>query len=376
MTAYTGTRDNKRDLIGITSSTANYWTESTASSAVDEYYYNVNDLSTETDTAYEDGVEMTEGTLGSLAAGEYAFGDNDSLGYDTVYVRLASSAYTDPDDAPFEFVQVNQYAHTLLIKDIKEMLEDEGWVTQRYDTDTANHELIMLGDGYGGDESIYIGFYSYQDATNDYYNIVVAAMKGYVSGNDFEDQPGIRRATTPAHNSAIGYWISVNAARINGVLKVGTPVYEHFGVGNFLPFAPPNQYPQPLFVAGMFDGVDDSRFSDTTQEMPWRTPLQENFAIHKNDGLWYDSNSLGDLYIRTIRPLDSTIRPVEDNYVIVPLYIRDYGQNIYGELDGIYHITGFNLSVEDTMTIDGDDYVVMQDVYRTGFDDYIAMKLV
>jgi hypothetical protein len=37
----------------------------------------------------------TAGTLGALAAGQWAWGDNDSLGYSTVYVRLADG--TDPD---------------------------------------------------------------------------------------------------------------------------------------------------------------------------------------------------------------------------------------------------------------------------------------
>jgi hypothetical protein len=42
------------------------------------------------------GTEATEGTVGSLAAGEWDWGDNDSLGYSTLYVRLADGS--DPDD--------------------------------------------------------------------------------------------------------------------------------------------------------------------------------------------------------------------------------------------------------------------------------------
>lgn len=40
-----------------------------------------------------DGVDSTtEGTLGSLAPGEWAWGDGDGLGFDTIYVRLPASA--------------------------------------------------------------------------------------------------------------------------------------------------------------------------------------------------------------------------------------------------------------------------------------------
>lgn len=38
----------------------------------------------------------TPGTIGSLAAGEWAWGDNDTLGFDTIYVRMPDDS--DPDD--------------------------------------------------------------------------------------------------------------------------------------------------------------------------------------------------------------------------------------------------------------------------------------
>lgn len=51
----------------------------------------------------ENGVNMTEATLGSLSAGEWNYGDNDTLGYNTVYVRLSDS--TDPDGKAADYVQ-------------------------------------------------------------------------------------------------------------------------------------------------------------------------------------------------------------------------------------------------------------------------------
>lgn len=41
------------------------------------------------------GVAMTGGTVGSLTAGQWDYGDNDALGYSTIYVRLTGSG--DPD---------------------------------------------------------------------------------------------------------------------------------------------------------------------------------------------------------------------------------------------------------------------------------------
>lgn len=43
----------------------------------------------------ESAIILTAGAIGALAAGEWAWDDNDTLGYDTVYVRLSGSG--DPD---------------------------------------------------------------------------------------------------------------------------------------------------------------------------------------------------------------------------------------------------------------------------------------
>jgi hypothetical protein len=44
---------------------------------------------------YINGSNATEGTVGSLTAGQWDYGDNDALGYSTIYVRLSDG--TDPD---------------------------------------------------------------------------------------------------------------------------------------------------------------------------------------------------------------------------------------------------------------------------------------
>jgi len=46
---------------------------------------------------------LTAGTVGSLTAGTWDYGDNDSLGYNTIYVRLTDS--TDPDTKAVEWLE-------------------------------------------------------------------------------------------------------------------------------------------------------------------------------------------------------------------------------------------------------------------------------
>lgn len=58
---------------------------------------------TEPPDVFEDDVAMRKATLGSLVVGEWNFGDNDTLGYETIYVRIAASA--DPDSKAVDYVE-------------------------------------------------------------------------------------------------------------------------------------------------------------------------------------------------------------------------------------------------------------------------------
>ena len=80
------------------------WTASGSGTA--EYYLEAlggGDPSiTEPSAVYGNKLAFTKGTLGSLAVSNWAYGDNDSLGYSTIYVRLADG--TDPDTKGVGFV--------------------------------------------------------------------------------------------------------------------------------------------------------------------------------------------------------------------------------------------------------------------------------
>jgi hypothetical protein len=71
------------------------WVESPATS--DEWYFTKTDESdpaiSEPETVIVGGVAYTEGTVGSLASGEFDYGNNDTLGYNTIYIYST----TDPN---------------------------------------------------------------------------------------------------------------------------------------------------------------------------------------------------------------------------------------------------------------------------------------
>jgi len=261
----------------------------------------------------------------------------------------------------------SQLAHYSLLEKIKDLCATAGWTVLRYDTVPVNRELIMMAPGLSGTEQIYVGFHTYHDVAADYYNLAVAGFTGYVPGNTFDGQPGMIKSGIPAHNQRIDYWISVNGQRIALGLKVGTPVYEHAYAGFGLTRALPSQYPYPLVVGGMLNGVPATRFSDTTHSMPYKGG-RANFRLRFNTGTWLQPASW---------PWNSrtpAFRPEGGIYPILPILLMD-ANGLYCELDGVFYITGFDNVTENTFTIDDVDYVVLQDVGRNGFTDYIALRL-
>ena len=53
----------------------------------------------------EGGLDMRFGTLGNLRVSGWGFGDNDTLGYDTIYVRLSDESDPDTQDSGFIVAQ-------------------------------------------------------------------------------------------------------------------------------------------------------------------------------------------------------------------------------------------------------------------------------
>lgn len=262
-----------------------------------------------------------------------------------------------------------QSAHYNMLQVIRDFAVANGWVQLRYDTAPANRELILRGAGLSGTEEIYVGFRTYQDSGADYYNLVAACFTGYVAGNTFDTQPGARLSGVPAHNNRIDYWLTLNAQRIALAMKVGTPVYESCYVGKMLPYALPSQFPYPMICAGMLNGTPATRFSETTHSMPYKGN-RANFAMRNTDGAWLQVYSWPWQNARLL-----TLRETNNSYALIPVVINNNTNNTYGELDGIYSISGFNNAVENTLDIGGVTHVVIQDVARTGFNDYYAMRL-
>jgi len=273
----------------------------------------------------------------------------------------------------------SQLAHYELLAFIKTFCEANGWTTNLYVTGSGTRELLMQAPGYVGPDGAvpaFVGFRAYHSVPSDYYNISVAGFTGYVPGNSFATQPGYYESGIPTHNQRIDYWMTINDRRLAFGLKVGTPVYEAGYVGYALPYATPRQFPYPLVVGGMLAGVPATRYSDTSHSF-YPKGNRANLGLRWINGTWTTPHAhpWTNGYLaggNGIRPSDGGATAY---YPLPRVILHDAAANLYGELEGVHYMTGFNNVVENTLVIGGETYVVIQDVWRTGFVDYLALRL-
>lgn len=262
-------------------------------------------------------------------------------------------------------------AHQVMLERIRDLAVLNGWTVRRFDDASTSHELILQGEGLTGDEEIFVGFRTYENAAADYYNLLAAVFTGYVSGNSFDTQPGAYLTGIPTNNNRIDYWMICNAQRISIAMKVGTPVYESAYVGKMFPYGRPSQYPYPVICGGAFQGAQGIRFSEVTHDFYLRGAASTRLGARNNAG-WV---------CPSVHPYNNVaicgttqLRDTFGKYQLMPVEVYD-ASGLLGVLDGVYHISGFNNAVENTVTIGGVDYVVIQAVGRTGFSDYYAMRM-
>lgn len=276
------------------------------------------------------------------------------------------------NDGTTDFIVGDQFTFSTTRSELS--TTGKAWVTQRYDTsNSASHELILKGVGLSGTEEIYVGIRTYDSVAADYYNFAVAGFTGYVPANTWATQPGFIEMGVPGHNQRIDYWLAVNGQRITFGIKVGTPVYESAYIGKFFPYAKPSQYPYPLAVIGMLSGAAATRYSDTAHTMGFKGS-RTNCRIRWLDGTWkqpetYPWNNVD------IGGTNNQLRDTNNNYPVMPIIFCEATPNVFGELDGIGYVSNFNNTVESTVGISGVDWVCLQDVARTSFNDYFALRL-
>lgn len=228
-------------------------------------------------------------------------------------------------------------------------------------------------------EEIFFGIQTYFDVTSDYYNWSINTFTGYVASNTFNTQPGRNSSNLgiPLWNQEIPYIFVANGQRLIVSMNVQSN-YESLYLGKIIPYATPSQWPYPVVVGGMLDTDSATRFS--TAQTSWFKGNNGHFKLRFVDGTYvtplimpFDVTSIIWRNTKTISTNNEVVEP--GYYGLHSLIAYNITPNVYGELDGIYFISGFSNAVENTLIIDSITYFVLRDVQAVGFKDYVALKL-
>ena len=252
----------------------------------------------------------------------------------------------------------------------------------------TSDNLYMKGEGTAGLDEIYVGIKAYEDTANNRYNLELFGSWGYREGRAYNRMPRTNFGAVVCYlwNSAIPYWLSVTSRRILCFMKVGS-VYQCLHLGLFEQNGTEMQYPYPLLVAGCGNSLTRN-YSDTTNEnsafwngVDYPTNGVGNLifpggtwgAITASGGGAAKPTAIVDFLISALR--NTLITDPGDSYLVLPLYIVETARtSILGKLDGLFYISGYSNSAENTFTIDSDEYIIFPNVFRTTYGAFCAMR--
>jgi hypothetical protein len=280
--------------------------------------------------------------------------------------------------------------------------------------DQNQSDIVLRGPGLAGQDQVYVGMRLYQDPIGDTFFIQTRGMTGVLpNGQHYSDHVNV----TPNYVrmfldvATMQYWFVANGRRFMVVVKISTN-FETMYAGLFLPYATPLSYPYPFFLGGSAGPIDsDGPFnwrSEDTNHSHFAWPVNENYyssqAVDANAWLLDPAGSWKRLANSTgtagtpccIGPeyaggtdyfpsqwydprwiMTRTMDAYGGDRILVPctLIQKDPTDQTYGILDGAFRCQGVGNSAENLITVDGVDHLVVQNVYRSDFNDYWAMAL-
>jgi len=271
---------------------------------------------------------------------------------------------------------------------------------------------IFVAPGLTTTEEIHVGFGFVENAGTDSFALSAWMFRAYSALVDFQTQPGMSTiGYHPLWDTSIPYWFIANGQRVIIVTKVST-VYTASYLGKMLPYGTPGQWPQPYYRSS--PQIANTRWSETTPDIrnfydPGRLQSGSvpniNYASQFLDpaGVWrYVANFFNNSGSETPESTSNYMWPynasffipegittetfarwremrdnVDGSLTMFPLILmgEDPSFDFYGELDGAFAVPGFGAASEDTIDFGGDDYLIVQNIFRTSRFHYAAIRL-
>lgn len=286
------------------------------------------------------------------------------------------------------------------------------WSQLRYNTTSGVEELIVKSSVTGSDELI-VGFKHFYSASTTNSELIIQNFSSFNNSDDFFSQAGGIAAienmiciplSTPAIfiSNLIKYWFIADERSIKIVAKLGSNYYQAY-LGYILPYAMPTEWEKPVCIGGSalcdYNGTP-IRYYETSYNAltAFWNPVNGRFSgkfgdvstlllkDHTNSyrrliqsvGNLFDSTGQGTHpYLETQRNMYghyNTIFSNANKFHLMPIQLLGAGV-IYGEFDGIRYITGNGINAEDTITINGVQWLCVPNIYLLSPNQWAAYRL-
>lgn len=277
---------------------------------------------------------------------------------------------------------------------------------------SSGSEMIWQAPGNGGVDQIIVGARCFSNVGGDYYNWRLGGFTAFNSGQTFQQQVGYVGGLNQANpspvmqlwNSTIPYWFIANGRRVIVIAKI-SGVYSSCYLGFMNTYIAPGTFPYPLVVGGSIAWNDGAEPSETGGDSRWRwsytgaetsvwakgylggltSDRTSTLRLRLPNGEWrgfsgsWNEASFGKLFPMAAANYNSyDLRSnLDGSYSLLPVVLWDVSPqaNQYGELDGVFDVTGFGNGAENTVTINGVAHLVVQNLFRNGRADYYAVRL-
>jgi hypothetical protein len=204
------------------------------------------------------------------------------------------------------------------------------------------------------------------------------------------------------------YWFYMNGIRMALVTKFGASDYTSTYAGMMAAFAPPDEYPHPLFISTT---MPDLYAANTTNNgySSMADPGNDTAFVLQNDGTWKevtnrytkdvqnspsrysrawvwpyhvgmaDRGNWPEVFIGDTEDFDShflnQMDATEQGHLpIFPCEIHDDTYGAYGAMDGVFAIPGTNIVPEQTFTIGADTFRVFPNRTRRVGNNWFCVR--
>lgn len=265
----------------------------------------------------------------------------------------------------------------------------------------AGQTMIWQAPGNGGLDQIIVGASAFTNVSADYYNWRLGGFTGFNSADAFDAQPGYlsnnQAQSSPVlnlWNSTTPYWFIANGRRVIVIAQVST-VYVAAYLGLINSYMSPGSFPYPLAVGGSMAWQTEPALTSANWRWSYTGAEITNFPIPianiSNDyqgqirlrlttGTWrgfdiYSSETVLGRVWPYLSGFTGWSPNLDGSYTLLPVILSDATPNVYGELDGVAAVTGFQNAAQNTITVAGVQWLVVPNVSRAGANEFFAVRL-